>query len=423
MPWFRAVAVLVVGLCVGQTADFSLAAEKAKEPQDSLLDQVQDLLSGLLEPRQPPAIQLAALETVRRFRSPLVPTILLGAWPQLIPTLRARAVETLLSRPAWITVFLDAVEAGDVGRGDVDPARVQLLAEHPDKKICLRAAELFTNNKPAGRQEAFEAYRKALQLKGHAAMGKQLFKEHCSICHVLEGIGTAIGADLQAIRNRGLEAVLLNTIDPNRQVKPQFLNYIIVTEDGEVVSGMIIEENANSLTIRRADGTNVSILRPLGRSLRARYFEFAIDDQVGTGSFQTERLDLEYAGRFQLGHNWRGELSLGGRWATLENPTPRRFRDTWGPVVGADVRGDIWRWLSVYASARQSFQFGKELEEDHDHVFGIAELAAGIEASTHIHSSEVFFRAGVETQHYSSVRDDEEDYGLLGFAFRLGIQR
>jgi hypothetical protein len=161
----------------------------------------------------------------------------------------------------------------------------------------------------------------------------------------------------------------------------------------------------------------------LGRSFRARYFDISIPDQMGPGTLATSRLDLEYAGRFTLGHNWRGDLSLGARWASLENPNPRRFLNTWGPVVGLEIHSDICSWLSIYGTARQSFQFGSEREENHNHVFGITEIGAGLELSKSLRASELFFRTGVEVQHYSSVRDDEEDYGLVGLSLRCGFRR
>jgi putative heme-binding domain-containing protein len=91
--------------------------------------------------------------------------------------------------------------------------------------------------------------------------GKAVFKRDCSSCHQLEGIGTSVGADLSAIRDRGLEAVLLNILDPNREVKPQFLTYVVVTDNGRILTGMITAETANSITLRRTDGTSETLLR------------------------------------------------------------------------------------------------------------------------------------------------------------------
>ena len=104
-------------------------------------------------------------------------------------------------------------------------------------------------------------YQASLLLKADIAKGRVVFKKVCSACHKLEGVGTSVGADLKAIKNRGLSAVLLNVLDPNREVKPQYLSYVLVTSEGLIHSGMIIGETANSLTLRKSDGTNITVLR------------------------------------------------------------------------------------------------------------------------------------------------------------------
>jgi putative heme-binding domain-containing protein len=172
-----------------------------------------------------------------------------------------------LSRNNWVPAFLDAVEAKKVARGDIDPARVALLKKSPARNIGARAAKLFAA--PADRQKVFEQYRKALDFKGDSAKGKLVFKAQCAACHKLEGVGEEVGADLKAIRDRGLEAVLLNIIDPNREVKPQFLAYAAELKNMRVVTGMIVAETATGLTIRRADGMSESIQRSDVESLRS----------------------------------------------------------------------------------------------------------------------------------------------------------
>ena len=190
------------------------------------------------------------------FDQPGVPALLLRGLAGAEPGAAGDgAVETLFSRPAWIVAFLDAVEQGKVNRGDVDPARIQVLQANADPQLRARAAKLFAATKLARRQDVVAAYQKALQLKGDTARGKAVFKKECSACHQLEGVGNQVGADLNAIRDQGTEAILLNILDPNREVKPQFLSYVLVTDAGRIITGMITAETANSLTIRRADGT------------------------------------------------------------------------------------------------------------------------------------------------------------------------
>src|SRR5207248_6383361 len=134
--------------------------------------------------------------------------------------------------------------------------------------------KLFASTKLARRQDVVAAYQKALQLQGDAARGKQIFKKECSSCHQLEGVGNAIGADLSAIRDRGTEAVLLNILDPNREVKPQFLSYSLVTDAGRSITGMITAETANSITLRRSDGTSETVLRVHIEELRSTGLSF-----------------------------------------------------------------------------------------------------------------------------------------------------
>ena len=63
------------------------------------------------------------------------------------------------------------------------------------------------------------------------------------------------------MQNRGAEAVLVNVLDPNREVNPQFLDYIVVTTDGRTLSGMLAAETANSVTLKRAEAATDTVLR------------------------------------------------------------------------------------------------------------------------------------------------------------------
>jgi putative heme-binding domain-containing protein len=225
------------------------------------LADLKDLFAELLQSRQPQPVQAAVLETLARFDSPDVPPLVIAAWPSHTPQLRATAVETLLTRPKWIAAFLDAVERQTIARADLDLARVALLQKHTDADLRARATKLFAGATLARRQEVVDAYQKSLELKGDVDRGRAHFRKTCAACHKLEGIGESIGADLNAIRDRGTAAVLLNILDPNREVKPQFLNYVVVLDSGRTLTGMIAAETANGLTLRKPDNTNETILR------------------------------------------------------------------------------------------------------------------------------------------------------------------
>ncbi len=235
---------------------------------------VQDQFAELLDLRQPVEVQAAVLESLAEFSDPKVADLLLASWSSLSPRLRAGAAEALMSRPVWLAALLNQVEEGGIARADLDPARVELLKKHPDAALAAQVSRLFATPALRQRQEVIDQYQTVLQLTGVAERGKDVFKKVCAACHQLEEVGTTVGADLKGIRNRGLAAVMLNILDPNREVKPQFQAYVIVTADGRITTGMIQAENANGLTVRRADGTTVVVQRSQIEELRSTGVSF-----------------------------------------------------------------------------------------------------------------------------------------------------
>jgi putative heme-binding domain-containing protein len=254
--------------------DVEKRAEAIRSLQLAPLAEIQPLLERMLTLQQPGLVQSATLQTLAAYPDNEVARLIVDHWREMSPALRATAAETLLSRPAWITILLDAVEDNSIGRGDIDPLRIQLLTQNPDKQIADRVAALFRSDSLGRREDVIRQYRGVLEIEGDAGRGKEFFKKVCSACHRLEGVGTVVGADLKAIRNRGMEAVLLNVLDPNREVKPRFLTYSLVTDDGRSLTGMIQTENANSLTLRRPDGTTLDIQRAEIEMLRSSGLSF-----------------------------------------------------------------------------------------------------------------------------------------------------
>ena len=54
---------------------------------------------------------------------------------------------------------------------------------------------------------------------------------------------------------------MIAILDPNREAQPNFNTYIIQTIDGRALNGMIAEESATSITLRRAEGKQEVVLR------------------------------------------------------------------------------------------------------------------------------------------------------------------
>jgi len=137
------------------------------------------------------------------------------------------------------------------------------------------------------RQAVVAEYRDALTLDGDPQRGKLLFKQQCSACHRVEGVGHELGPNLATIQARGAETVLTAVLDPSREVNPLYLNYVLTTLDGRALSGMIVDEGATSLTLRRGENETDTVLRidieqvtNTGRSIMPEGFEETLDQQA-----------------------------------------------------------------------------------------------------------------------------------------------
>ncbi len=257
----------------------ALAADETGSPADRVdavgilalgtFKDVGPVLAGLLSNRQPREVQSAALAALAGFSDPSVTAAMIDAWPTLGPRLRTEATEALFSRTPWLDALLAAAEAGKLSLADLDPARLRTLESHPNRAIRDRAAPLLAKIKLGRRQDVVDAYRGALTAGGDISRGRQVFSKVCAACHRLEGVGHEIAPNLASFRNRGAEAILVNVLDPNREVNPQYVNYVLITNDGRSMTGMIAAETANSVTLKRAEEITESIPRDEIEQLRS----------------------------------------------------------------------------------------------------------------------------------------------------------
>ncbi|MEZ6077724.1 MAG: c-type cytochrome [Pirellulaceae bacterium] len=106
-------------------------------------------------------------------------------------------------------------------------------------------------------------------------------------CHRVQGVGHELGPSLMAIKSRGAETLLASILDPNSEVNPQYVNYLVVTLEGRVISGMIVDEGATSITLKKDEGVTETVLRVdidqiknTGLSLMPQGLEETLDKQA-----------------------------------------------------------------------------------------------------------------------------------------------
>jgi putative membrane-bound dehydrogenase-like protein len=227
-------------------------------------------LAGLLNPRQAPELQSAAVRALAAQDQPRTVELLLAGWDSYGPSLRREVVEALLARPARVVKLLDAIEARRVSPAQLEAARRDQLRNHRTAAIRQRAVALFANLGSGDRRKVVEEFRGVLDLTGDAARGKPLFIKHCTVCHKFDGQGHEVGPDLRAVLgNKTRDALLTDVLDPNREVDPRYVNYQVTTTSGRVLTGLLAVETPSSVTLRRAENAEDTVLRSQIESLQA----------------------------------------------------------------------------------------------------------------------------------------------------------
>ena len=228
------------------------------------------LLGEMLSATQPLEIQTAAVRALSARNEPEIAGLLLASWNQAGPSLRSALLEAIFARSDRIAKLLDALESKKITPVSIDSARIQFLKTHPDAKLRERSIKLLAGLGDADRKKVVDSYKDSLDLKPDIAKGKMLFAKNCAACHRLDDVGQEVGANLlAALRNKTKDALLIDILDPSREVDTRFVNYRITTLNGQSYTGILAVESPSSITLRRAEKAEDTILRTQIEEIKA----------------------------------------------------------------------------------------------------------------------------------------------------------
>ena len=122
---------------------------------------------------------------------------------------------------------------------------------------------------PPQRAAVIDRYQPSLKLAGDPVRGRAVFVKNCQTCHQHQGQGNRVGPDLSGIAGRAPDQLLSDILDPNKIVEPDFLVLAAATRRGQVYSGLLAEETATTVKLRRAEGLEDVLLRSEIEELRS----------------------------------------------------------------------------------------------------------------------------------------------------------
>jgi len=222
-------------------------------------EQAVQLLMPLLEPNLPTNINLAVIESLNSFKGPEIADKMLQKWSFYTPNVRRQVIAFMLSRPERINILLNGIENGKVGSTELSSTQIRFLQSHSDSTIKKQAIKVI-ESVDKERQEVINTYVSALDKEGNSSNGLNIYRAKCSSCHRIGEEGYAIGPDLSTLGSRKAK-LLVDIIDPNRDVSPSHLLHTILTNDGESIVGIVTTETASSITLQGSFGDEIELLR------------------------------------------------------------------------------------------------------------------------------------------------------------------
>jgi len=226
-------------------------------------------LLDVLQPQQPAEIQSAGARALTELDDATLAKIIFGGWSQFAAATRRRVLSAVPRSTTMTLALADALEHGNLSPVELDASVRQALIKTPNEPLKQRFQKLLATATAPDRQEVMARFQSALKMAGDRKRGAATFSKTCLLCHTIEGQGRHVGPDLSGIPSRPKEALLVDILDPSRQVSPDFINYTLATTDGKLVTGFIASETAASVTLRRASEADDTVLRIQIKELRA----------------------------------------------------------------------------------------------------------------------------------------------------------
>ncbi len=109
--------------------------------------------------------------------------------------------------------------------------------------------------------ETFRKYVTALKNPRNPSRGHELFLQACATCHRIGSEGHEVGPDLLGQIGMAEEGLLKDILLPTDRIRPGYETTVVQTADGRLITGILKDDGATSLTLALPNGVEQVLLR------------------------------------------------------------------------------------------------------------------------------------------------------------------
>jgi putative membrane-bound dehydrogenase-like protein len=221
------------------------------------------LLIKIVQTENSEELRLAALLSLQSYSNDAIAQDVLTLHNELPESLQTSAQSLLASRENWARLLLNAVVENRIAKEAISKETLKKLQLHNSDEFKSMIRDQFgdiqgaTTAQMQSRINSLDKMLRTSIASGNPYVGKVLYQETCGKCHKLFTQGGEIGPDLTSFKRTDSRGILLNVINPSAEIRKGFENYTILTREGRIVTGFLVDQDNQVVVIRGIDGQNV----------------------------------------------------------------------------------------------------------------------------------------------------------------------
>jgi putative heme-binding domain-containing protein len=222
-----------------------------------------------------PAIREAALAVLVNLQDlPTIRTVLSSADEKITARVRNDIANRMLASTGGAVLLRQLIEDNKLS----EPLKKYVIGKavrHPDANVRAIYEQYVPTSQRAKRLGETVSAAEILALPGDAQRGAAIFTQssaaQCNKCHSVNGAGDTLGPDLIRIGKKYERAALLETIlDPSKAIAPEYVSYVLVTNDGRGFVGFLVEKTDREIVLKDAQKQIIRVPRDNVESLTAQ---------------------------------------------------------------------------------------------------------------------------------------------------------
>ena len=215
------------------------------------------------DPRVPPALRDGVAQALAELNTDAGRAELVAALAAAPRQLQRTLALALCARPAGAEALLRAVEDGKASaRLLQEPAVRERLKASGAADVDIHVERLTQNLPAAGAELDKLIQERRAQIDpatASAERGAKVFTTHCAVCHKINDQGGTIAPQLDGLGKRGVDRIVEDLLDPNRNVDAAFRVTILRMKGGDTTAGLLRREEGELLVIADSAGKELSV--------------------------------------------------------------------------------------------------------------------------------------------------------------------